>query len=194
MKEQKIPLSEEIVKYIFPGTSPVVVQAEDGYIVHDFKKLYPIGLGIFVPNEVDRSNYNAIFPKPFESYFLDMHEEVAHLSRLLEIPITSNLSTTEIVCMPGVILRNSEANEVVFRFDKLLEARKKTELLCRANLDRLTIGDKVRILNVHPLYRAEASDWDGGQYLYWIMPIEMLFSDPGEILAATFEYSLLLHH
>ena len=62
MKSRKIPLNREIVKYIFPGTSPEIAESQGGCIVYDFKKLYPSDLGIFIPDEVDGSNYNAIFP------------------------------------------------------------------------------------------------------------------------------------
>lgn len=189
MKKSKMALSEDIVKYIFSGTEPSCALGEDGYIVYDFKRLYPAKLGIFIPSEVDHSNYNAIFPKSFESYFKNIDKEVAYISRLLEISITPNLPGLDIECISGSVLRRKDNNYTIFRFDSLVEPSRRTELLCRVNANRLTACDKVHILNTNPLFTAEAGDLGGTDYLYWIMSISKLFWEGSEILAAIFAYA-----
>lgn len=191
MKKKKMTLSREIVKYIFPATEPAIKQYEDGYLVYNFIRVYPDKLGIFIPNEVDKSNYSSAFPKSFESYFASIHEEAAYLSRLLEVTIEPNLrEKLGVECVSGKVLE-MEQDEcgTVFRFDDLFDPRTKTDLLCRVKLEGLTDDDKIAILNSQPRFKANASINDGTEYLYWIMPISQLFKIDDKVLAAIFAFA-----
>lgn len=192
MKKKKITLDREIVKYIFPTTDPAVAVGEDGYIVYNFIRLYPNRLGIFIPSEVNMSNYSSAFPKPFESYFTDIYEETEYLSRLLEVKIEPNFGNIGVECISGKVLERDENNYTIFRFDELIDPRAKTDLLCRVELKNLTTDDKIEILSAEPKFREEAISVDGAQYLYWIMPISRLFRINDEVLAAIFAFATSL--
>lgn len=187
--KKKIALREEIVKYIFPTSNPKIIQGEDGCIACDFMKVYPPKLGIFIPNEIDHSNYSSAFPKSFEEYFIDLYEETEYLSRLLEVPIVPNLRNVGVECIPGTIIQPEDGEYAVFRFDELVDPRKKTELLCRVQLDRLSIDDKIDILSVDPKFRAEVMGLNNTQYLYWTMSLSRLFRINDEVLAAIFAFA-----
>lgn len=190
MKNNKMVLSREIVKYIFPATEPTVREDEGGYVVYNFIRIYPNKLGIFIPDKVDRSNYSSFFPKSFGSYFTDMYEESEYLSRLLEVPIEPNLDDIGVECVSGKILRKDEDGRTIFRFDDLLDPRSKTDLLCRVNINELTIDDKIDILSTNPEFRDSATAADGvSQYFYWIMPLSRLFRLNDEVLAAIFAFA-----
>lgn len=189
MKKKKITLTEDIVKYIFPGLEPAIKKTEDGYVAYNFMKQYPDKLGIFMPNEVDQSNYSAAFPKPFESYFINMHEEAEYLSRLLEVNVEPSLHNINMECVRGKASKSSEGDYTVFRFDELIDPVKKTDLLCRVSRADLAIEDKVEILSINPDYRAEILALDGSSYIYWIMPISRLFKITDEVLAAIFAFA-----
>ena len=192
MSKTKIPLTREIAKYIFPGTDPDIAEGEDGDILYNFKRLYPERLGIFIPSEVERSNFNTVFPRDFESYFVNVYDEVAFMSRMLEIPIKPNLPDIGIECVPGNAIKHSGSVFTVFRFDSLLRQDQRTYLLCRAPLNRIRIDDRIAILNTNPIMSQEAQDIAGANYYYWIMKIDSLFFSSTEIIAAMFAFSHLL--
>lgn len=190
MKKQKITLSREIVKYIFPAAEPAIATGEDGYIAYNFIRQYPNKLGVFIPSQVDKSNYSAFFPRPFESYFSDMYEEAEYLSRLLEVKIEPDLREgLGVECVSGKMLKRCESTYAIFRFDDLLSSREKTDLLCRVALKNLMIDDKIDILSTNPDFRENAIGLDGTQYLYWVMPISRLFRIDDEVLAAIFAFA-----
>ena len=191
MKNKQIAVTEEIVKYIFPTTNPEIIQGEDGYIVCDFRRLYPNQLAIFLPNEVDQSNYSSAFPKPFEDYFASAIEEAAFLSRLFEAEIRPNLrKDLNVEFVPGKVVRTIKSDYTVFRFDELIDAREKTEVLCRVKLKDMVVNDRVDIINSDPLpnFMKEAIGPEDEQLYYWIMPISELFRIDRSVVAAFFAY------
>ena len=191
MQKEKIALSEEIVKYIFPTTDPKIIQGEDGWIACDFRRQYPNQLAIFLPNEVAKSNYSSAFPKTFEEYFTNVIEEAAFLSRLLEVEIRPNLrKDLGIEYVPGVVLRNINTEYIVFRFDELLDPREKTEVLCRVKLKDMVVNDRMDIINSNPVPSSmrEAIGLNDEQFYYWIMPISGLFRIDRSVVAAFFAY------
>lgn len=187
-KKTKLAMREEIVKYIFPTTYPKIAQGVDGFIVYDFDKLYPHKLGIFIPNEVDQSNYSAVFPRPFESYFANMNDKAEFLSRLLEVKITPSLKPDlGIECMSGKVLEPIQSDYTIFRFDELVGARKRTDVLCRVDMANLTATDRIEILADNSGFIAEASAPYGTDYFYWIESVNQLFRIDDETLASIFE-------
>lgn len=190
MKKKKITLREEIVKYIFPTAYPSISQREDGFIVYNFLKLYPHHLGIFIPNEVDQSNYCSYFPKPFESFFINVQDEAAYLSRFLEANIEPTLKNSELECVSGVLLPyEKEERCFIFRFDECVSPVKKIDVLCRIKLSSLSAQEKLDILAFNPVFRGEAISLTGDQYVYWIMPVTQLFKINIEILAAIIAFA-----
>ena len=189
MRKQKMLLNEEIVKYIFPGMNVETAPCEGGCIVNGFKRLYPAKLEIFIPHKVDRSNYSSYFPKSFEEYFWDIHQEANFISRFWEGRIEPNVPNVGVECIPGRILERNETGYTVFRFDELLDPREKTDVLCRVNLNTITTDDKLEILNLDPNFFEEVWDFDDTCYQYWISPITRLFRINDEFLAAIFAFS-----
>ena len=177
----KLKLNTEIVKYIFPGLHPQIILGEDGWVAHEFIRLLPRKLGIVIPNEVESSNYNSIFPVPFEGYFRDLHDSVSRLSRLIEAPVPFSIPDLEIEGMVGEIVEHN-TELTIFRFDNLLENHKKQHVLCRAKAERLSVEASVAIVNTNPIFLESAINFDGVQYDYWIMPITSLFADPKRLL------------
>ena len=188
---EKIALNEEIVKYIFPGTEPAIAMGEDGCVVYDFKKSYPDKLGIFIPNEVDRSNYSNVFPRPFEGYFLNMDEEVSYISRFLEVVdgISPLVRYTDAEFIPGKVLKGEKDHYTVFRFDELVDPGEKTDLLCRLSLNYLGAENEISILDANPCFTGDVTGLNGTRYYYWIMPFSQLFSPTDEFYAALFAYT-----
>lgn len=186
MSRRKIPLNEEIVMYVFPGMNVEVEDCENGAVVKGFKRLFPEKLGIFIPGEVERSNYSSYFPKPFESYFSDFYEKTKYLSRLLEIEVKSNVPDVGVEFISGKVLTRDDKNYTIFQFNGLPDSKKKTDILCRAKCCYIDNDDKLEILNLNPKFLAEACDYDNTWYLYWISPIGSLFGLNDELLAAIF--------
>lgn len=186
MQRNKIALTEEIVKYIFPGSEPTIAPGEDGYIIYDFKMMYPAKLGIFIPIEVDRSNYSSVFPKPFEAYFLDLDKQAEYLSRFLEVDIKPTLPNIGVQFVPGKVLQRNENNYTIFRFDELIAPIQKTDLLCRVKYNNLSGDNSLKLLNIDPKFKAGAYTVTGIQYQYWICPNRYLFCIDNEFLAAVF--------
>ena len=191
--DKKIKLDESIVKYIFPGTSPEVALGEDGYIIYDFKKLYPDKLGIFVPIEVEKSNYSSAFPKSFEDYFIDAGTEMRYLSRFLEADIKFILGDVHLEYIPGSVLKRDIANNyTIFRFDKLMGGAPRTDLLCRVRKGFLSFGENLDILNSNFYFLEDAANENGKVYRYFIIPInQLLMSDEDRniLISAVFSYA-----
>ena len=192
MKKTKMALTKDIVKQIFPGTNPRIAEGEDGSVIYDFGAIYPKHLGIFIPSEVDRSNFSSVFPRTFESYFKDIDDETAYLSRLLEVKIEPILKGLGTECIAGQVVRGSDSEYTVFRFDELIDARGKMDLLCRVETEKLRIDDKIGILNTNPCFKEEVSELLGREMTYWIMPISSLFRIDDQIIAAIFAYAQAL--
>ena len=182
---KKMALKEELVKFIFPGTSPTIALGEDGYIIHSFKSLYPEKLAIFIPSEVEGSNYNNVFPKSFEAYFRDADSEISHISRTYETDFGNKFKGLGVEYIPGRVLRRDENNFVVFRFDELVDPRRKTEVLCRAKHKMITTNEYIEILGTNPNLCSETTSLSGTKYLYWIMSLGGFFPDISSVLAAT---------
>ena len=181
---EKMALKERLVKYIFPGSSPAVAIGEDGYIIYNFRNLYPEKLAIFIPIEVEHSNVSNKLPRSFEAYFRNADSEIAHLSRLVEKDLGNKFKGLGVEYMPGKVLQRQDNKYTVFRFDWLVESGSKTDALCRAKFRDLSIGDRTRISEIKPCFKAMASSLDGREYLYWIMPISEFFSnvDKGSVV------------
>ena len=195
MKKMQIPITKEIVKHVFPTTDPKIIQSEDGWIACDFKRLYPSQLAIFLPNEVDQSNYSSAFPKPFEEYFINVGEEAKFLSRLLETNIEPRLREgLNMEYVPGTVLRPVNSKYTIFRFDEFIDDREKTEVLCRVKIRDMVLDDKVDILNSNPVasFMKETPAYNNDQLYYWIMPISELFRIDRSAVAAFFAYVRLL--
>ena len=190
---EKVALKEEIVKFIFPGAKPEIALGEDGYIVYDFKRLYPEKLGIFVPIEIEKSGYSNVFPRSFEDYFLNVHTEVGYLSRLLETEIKTILWNIDFEYIPGRMLNRDENNYTIFRFDELMGITPRTDLLCRIEKARLSAADEMDIIGVDPYFIAEAVGISGIEYFYFIIPIDKLLFNPTNtcrgIIASVFSYA-----
>ena len=190
---EKVTLKEEVVKYIFPGTKPEIALGEDGYIVYDFKKLYPEKLGIFIPIEIEKSDYSNIFPKSFEDYFLNVRTEVNYLSRLLETEIKTIFCDIDFEYIPGRVLNRDENNYTIFRFDELMGITPRTDLLCRIEDGLLSTNDKMDIVNINPYFVSEAVGISGIEYFYFIIPIDKLLYNPTNtcrgIIASVFSYA-----
>lgn len=184
--DKQITLSETVVKYLFSGVDCEVAIGEDGYVVYGFEALYPSKLGVFVPSEVDRSNYCLLFPKSFEAYFTDLDDDLSYLSRLLEADIRSNFFGHGIEYIPGMVLKRDHENYTIFRFDKLMDSSLKTDLLCRADVSTLDAIPK--IARTKPYFLAEATTLDRRTYLYFVLPIDELFMIDGKVIAATFDF------
>lgn len=177
----KMRLNEGIVRYIFgPGTNPEIAVGEDGSVVYDFKTTYPSKVAMFVPIEVERSNYSNYFPKSFEDYFKDLDLEISRLSLLMERGnIFNRFPKTDFV--PGQVLK-TDGEYVVFRFDEMLEATEKTELLCRTPVSALSLSDLEKCYHVMDVdYMEYVDTLYGTRYLYWFLPVRRLFSRPSEI-------------
>ena len=182
---RRMTLEEELVKYIFPGTKPKTALGEDGYIIYDFNALYPSKLAIFVPIEIEHSHYSNVFPKSFEAYFRHADSEIAHLSRLMELDFGNNFKGLGVEYIPGRVLKRKDEKYTVFRFDELVEPRRKTEALCRVKFRNLSIGDRNKIVATEPHFQSMATSLDGREYLYWIMPVGKFFPDMNGVLAAS---------
>ena len=187
--QTKLAMREEIVKYIFPASNPTILEAQGGYIIYDFRKLYPAKLGVFVPNEVGRSNYSSFFPKSFESYFSNMHEQAAYLSRFLEVKIEPTMKNQTVECLPGCVLPWDKPEHTLFRFDESVDPRRKTEVLCRARIRNLTEQEKLDILAYNPIFRGDSIAITGEQYVYWIMAVTQLFKIDIEVLATIIAFA-----
>ena len=172
---EKMALKERLVKYIFPGSGPTIAIGEDGYIIYDFKYLYPSKLAIFIPIEVEHSNFNNKLPKSFDAYFRNADAEIARLSRLTEKDLGNQFKGLGVEYIPGKVLQRQDNRYTVFRFDWLVDSGSKTDALCRAKFRGLSIGDRKRITG-KPYFNAMASSLDGREYLYWIMPINEFFN------------------
>lgn len=183
---KKMALKKELVKFIFPGSDPHIALGEDGYIIYDFKSLYPEKLAIFIPIEIEGSRYSDVFPKSFEAYFRDADSEIAHVERYYETDFGNNFKGLGVEYIPGRVLKRQDNNYTVFRFDELVDSRRKTEALCRAKTKKLTTSDRKAILNSNPYFSCEAISLSGDKYLYWVMPIGGFFPDVNSVLAATF--------
>lgn len=189
MNRKKLALTEEIVKYIFSGTEASIAIGEDGYIVYGFKMLYPSELGVFVPIEIDRSNYSDVFPKNFESYFRELDKDFDYLSRLLEVKMDNPFRGCGIEYVSGAMLKRDEGNYTIFRFDELIDSNFKIDLLCRAKIDSITESQRRLIMNSEPFYVSFAPNYDGTKYLYFIIPINRIFGDSDGLTAAVFAFS-----
>lgn len=189
MRKKKLALTKDIVKYIFSGTNPEVAVGEDGYIVYGFHSIYPAELGIFVPIEIDRSNYSNVFPRTFESYFRDLDADIACLSRLLEVRVFSRLSNLGIEYVSGAVLKRDDGNYTIFRIDELIGSNLKTDLLCRVDTKRLGELDLEAIASINPYFLPRVSKQDSNNYLYFITQIGELFDDNEGLLAAVFIFS-----
>lgn len=188
---EKITLSETVVKYLFSGVDCEVAVGEDGYVVYGFKALYPSRLGVFVPIEVDRSNYCLMFPKSFDAYFMKLDDEFAYLSRLLEVDVKSDFLGYGIEYLPGSILKRDDDEYAIFRFDKLLDSSLKTDLLCRIQSDNLEVFSK--LIALKPSFLTEATDLTGKNYFYFILPIHSFFDISDGIIAAVFSFLQSMH-
>lgn len=189
MTKAKIKLSEKIVKYIFPGLHPSVASGEDGWIVYDFDKQIPKSLGIVIPTSIGSSNYNQVFPKTFEEYFVDLSEAIAHFSRLIEAPVIPSIRTAGVEAIVGSAILQDESEYTIFRFDELVEPAEKKYLLCRMATNSFTVNKVLLIVNADPIYMEEASGIDDNSYIYWISPLKSLFAHPNEVFAAILSYA-----
>ena len=170
--KKKITLNKEVVKYIFPGVHPEVAPGEDGYVIYNFDVLYPKKLAIFVPTEVEGTNYSNVFPKSFEDYFRDLDLEISRLSLLFEMGnIFNRFVKTEFIA--GQIIKHEDGAYTIFRFDELVDLEQKLTLLCRTREEDATAD-----LNTDVEY---ATRWDGKRYLYWFLPVEGLFKQKNEM-------------
>lgn len=177
----KMRLNEGVVKYVFGAmTEPKIAEGEDGYVIYDFKVTYPSKLAVFMPLEVERSNYSSYFPKSFEDYFKDLDLEISRLSLLVERGnIFNRFAQTEFV--PGQVVK-ADGEYVVFRFDEMLLPTEKTELLCRTPVVNLSLSDIEK--NYHLMdvdYMEYVDTLFGTRYLYWFLPVRRLFIHPEEI-------------
>ena len=177
-------LDEEIVKYIFEGVHPKIAIGEDGYIVYDFDATYPANLAVFVPIEVQPSNYSNFFPKSFEDYFRDLDLEISRLSLLIEQGnIFNRFPKTEYIM--GQFLNMSTSEYTVFRFDELLETREKTMLLCRTKVKDTSVVWITQILTTSAgLFPVRVWTVDGVEYIYWGLSFESLFCCQKEVMDA----------
>lgn len=178
---QKMILDREVVKYIFAGIHSEIAFGEDGYIVYDFDAIYPSKLAIFVPIEVEPSNYSSFFPKSFEDYFRDLDLEISRVSLLLEEGnIFNRFPPAEFVA--GQILRRGDSNYTVFRFDKSLKAVDRTDLLCRSKIDSISSTELAQIYAISNDMKPYIAQTIGGaSYLYWILSARQLFKHRDEI-------------
>ena len=131
MTKAKIKLSEKVVKYIFPGLHPSVALGEDGWVIYDFDRQIPKSLGIVIPPIVTSSNYNQVFPKTFEEYFVNLSEALARFARLIETPVMPSIRTTGVEAIVGSAILQDESEYTIFRFDELTLPADKKYLLCR---------------------------------------------------------------
>lgn len=192
MKKHKMVLKEEIVKYLFPRAEPEVIISEDGYLAYDFRNIYPSRLAISLPVEIEHSSYSDVFPKPFEEYFLNIHEDIDYLSRLLEVRIVPNIKRrVKAECVFGKVLERSENDHIIFRFDELIDSNEKTDLLCRVRNpgNSITTDDKMDILAMDPYFTEMAKDYDGTQFLYFIVPVGKMIEVNDQIIASLFAYA-----
>ena len=184
-------LNEEIVKYIFNGVESEVAPGEDGYIVYGFASVYPYQLGIFVPIDVDKSNYSDVYPKGFESYFSYLDSDLSYLSRLLEMQIDNPFANLPIQYVSGKTVKHENSDYTVFRFDELLNPDQKTEILCRiSRADIGTTKEQAKIIACEPSFIAEACDRSGERYLYFITSLDSLFQNTRTLLAAAFSFAI----
>lgn len=180
--KRKMFLDEEVVKYIFTGVHPVIARGEDGYVAYDFDTTYPKALAVFVPIEVEPSNYNHVFPKSFEDYFRDLDLEISRLSLLIERGnVFNRFARSEFVA--GQFLRGIKGAYTVFRFDELKETEEKTDLLCRTRTENLSAEDLGEICAAANGFEPQrATTIDGTEYLYWGLPVQGLFNVHDESL------------
>lgn len=183
--KKSMTLKEELVKYIFGPTRPTIAPGEDGYIVYDFKAVYPGKLAIFVPIEIEQSNCSNIFPKNFESYFREADSEIAHLARMMELKIESKFKGMGVEYIPGKMLERKDNNYTVFRFDNLIDPRQKTEALCRVRFRNLTISERTIVNSSNLYFQSMTAGLDGREYLYWIMPISEFLVDANKVVAGS---------
>ncbi len=175
--KKKMALDQKIVKYIFTGVKSSVALGEDGYIVYNFDTMYPANLAIFVPIEVERSNYSNVFPKSFEDYFRDLDLELSRLSLIIERGnIFNRFAKTEFIA--GQIVKRVNTNFTIFRFDELIDPSEKKTLLCRTAERDLSAKSYEAILSTSDSnYSCEwAKSVDGANYLYWYLPVNRLFN------------------
>lgn len=177
-------LDEEIVKYIFVGVHPKIAVGEDGYIVYDFDTTYPANLAIFVPIEVQPSNYSNFFPRSFEDYFRDLDLEISRLSLLIEQGNIFNcFPKTEYIA--GQFLKMATSKYTVFRFDESLEIEEKTMLLCRTKVKDTSLAKTTQIFTTAEGFSPGRSRTvDGIEYIYWGLPFRRLFSCWKEMMDA----------
>jgi len=180
---EKMILDETIVKYIFTGTHPTVALGEDGYIVYDFDTTYPSKLAVFIPIEVEPSNYSNVFPKSFEDYFKDLDLEISRLSLLVERGnIFDRFPVAEFVA--GQILKRDDGKYTVFRFDELVEPEQRTELLCRTKIKGISASglNKIYAVSEESFTPERAQMIDTTEYIYWFLPLRKLFCQYDETL------------
>ena len=191
MVKPKLKLTKDLVKNIFPGLHYKVAPREEGLMVYDFNRELPRKLRILIPSEVKPSNYNRVFPLPFDGCFKNLEEFTARFSRLLETPIKLSVPSEGVEAMAGGLFVYENRYQV-FRFDEFLEATEKKYLLCRAKAKKLSINETVDIVNMNPVFLEETVGLDGAEYIYWLIPIVSIFSEPEKVLLATFAYAGLL--
>lgn len=189
MKSTKMALSRELVKQIFPGTEPKIAVGEDGSVVYDFKQVYPANLGIFIPAEVDRSNFNAVLPKAFESYFRNFDQDLAFLSRLLETEIASRFQGYKIEYVSGQMVK-TVGRYTAFRFDELIDAQERVNLLCRTALENLPDREWDDLMYEHILYNEVVIDLAETEMAYFIINITDAFELDASFIAAVFNSAL----
>lgn len=186
MGNKKITLNNEVVKYLFSGVDCEVAPGEDGYIVYGFSSLLPSKLGLFIPIEIDRSGYSAVFPKSFEAYFSNLDEEFSYLSRLLEVDLKNDFLGYGLEYIPGMMLKRDSETYTIFRFDELMNPEEKTDMLCRIRSDSLELFS--RLLGSKPYFLAETATLDGKIYFYFILPLSKFFRLDDRTIAAVFSF------
>ena len=181
---QKMILDREVVKYIFAGVHSGIALGEDGYIVYDFDTTYPSKLAVFVPIEVEPSNYSNFFPKSFEDYFRDLDIEISRLSLLFEKGnVFNRFPVTEFVA--GQILRRENSNYIVFRFDESIDPIHRTDLLCRSEIKKLSLPEINQIYCISSEFKSCVTrTLDGIEYMYWFLPVKSLFKHYDSTLEA----------
>lgn len=175
--KRKMVLDQKIVKYIFTGVKSSVALGEDGYIVYGFDAMYPANLAIFVPIEVERSNYSNVFPKSFEDYFKDLDLELSRLSLIIERGnVFNRFAKTEFIA--GQVLERVNTNFTIFRFDELIDPSERKTLLCRTAERDMSTKSHETILSISDSgYPCEwARSVDGVNYLYWYLSVYRLFN------------------
>ena len=196
-------LTEETVTQVFPGTNPSIASGEEGFIAYGFNRIYPQDLAIFCPLEFPRSRISSAFPQDFENSFRNLDAEIAHLSRLHEIDLSTNFDGFNVEFMIGHTVRRPgfDAKYTVFQFDCLDGPRICQEALCRIHERdlkravekrgaRAELSWNVGLLNTNYRYYNSVRLPGGEQVEYWIMPISSLFTDTNQLIAAVFMMSL----